>query len=144
MSVEDMKVALAAMENGRIENNEDQTQKGIANVYPPPEGRKPGTLDARWGDKPAEGHNGYPDVYGKAALEAAKDGRGDVIDRLFDSPRTMAQVEQQLMGQHFEHAREGTPHSPMLQRNHLPLKEASVNESDLTLTDKVMRAAGRR
>jgi hypothetical protein len=144
MSVEDLKTTLASMSNGRIEDNEETPQKGVNNVYEKPDGRRPGTLDARWGDPPAEGHNGYPDVYGKAALEAAKDGRGDMIERLFDSPRTMAQVEQSLMAQNFVHARDGMPHSPMLQRNHLPLKEASVNESDLTLTDKVMRLAGRR
>lgn len=142
MSVEELKTALAAMDNGRIENNEDQTNRGVNNVYEPPADRKPGTLDAKWGDKPPEGHNGYPDVYGKAALEAAKDGRGDMIERLFDSPRTMAQVEQSLMSEHFVNAKDGTPHSPMLQRNRLPLKEASVN--DETLTDQVMRVAGRR
>jgi hypothetical protein len=141
MSVEELKVALAAMDNGRIENNEDHTNRGVANVYDPPAGRKPGTLDARWGDHPPEGHNGYPDVYGKAALEAAKDGRTDMIERLFDSPKTMAQVEQSLMAEHFVNAKDGTPHSPMLQRNHLPLKEASA---DQTLTDQVMRVVGHR
>jgi hypothetical protein len=141
MSVEDMKEALAAMSNGRLDDNEETTQKGVGNVYDPPADRRPGTLDAKWGDKPPEGHNGYPDVYGKAALEAAKDGRGDMLERLFDSPRTMAEVEQSLMAQHFDHAREGTPHSPMLQRNRLPLKEASA---DQTLTDQVMRVVGHR
>lgn len=142
MSVEEMKEALAAMSNGRLDDNENETNRGVGNVYDPPADRKPRTLDSRWGDHPPEGHNGYPDVYGKAALEAAKDGRTDMIERLFDSPRTMAQVEQSLMAEHFVNAKDGTPHSPMLQRNHLPLKEASVN--DETLTDQVMRVAGRR
>jgi hypothetical protein len=141
MSVEGLKTAVSAMSNGRLEDNENETNRGVGNVYDPPSDRKPRTLDARWGDAPPQGRNGYPDVYGKAALEAARDGRTDMIERLFDSPKTMAEVEQALMAQNFEHAREGVPHSPMLQRNRLPAKEASADES---LTDSVMRVCGRR
>jgi hypothetical protein len=138
MSVDQLK---QAMENGKVQDNEVTTQKGVADVRTAPNDRAPGTLDARWGDKPAEGHNGYPDVYGQAAVQEAKDGRSSLIERIFDSPKTTAPAEQALMRQNFVHAGDGEPHSPMLQRGHL----AKTAEADRpSLTDRVMRLFGRR
>lgn len=138
MSVEDMKVALAAMSNGQTETNEDSPMKAKVEVYKDPEGRAPGTLDARWGAKPPS-----PVTYGSSTEAAAREGRTEMIERLFDTPKTYAQPEQALMSRLLEHASQGAPHSPMLQRGH-KIKEASVNVRDETLTDQVMRVAGRR
>ena len=148
MSVEDLKTALIKRAaNGAVENNEGDTNKGVADVYPTPPGRSPGTLDARWGDKPAEGHDGYTDVYSTSVRREAEDGRGALLDRLFDSPKSTAPAEQALMHQHFENAGAGDPHSPMLQHGHSPLRGKTAHAvyfDDETLTDQVLRVAGRR
>jgi hypothetical protein len=141
MSVDALKQAMSKGADAP-KTNEDETQKGVADVRTPPGDRSPGTLDARWGDKPAEGHNGYPDVYGQAALQEARDGRGSLLERIFDSPKTTAPAEQALMRQNFVNAGEGTPHSPLLQRGHLPAKTAAADRP--SLTDRVMRLFGRR
>lgn len=131
-------------QNGRLENNEMATQKGVANVYDPPDGRTPGTLDARWGDVPPEGANGYPDIYSKGVMRAAKDTRADMIERIFDSPRTSASPEQAMMSELFVNARDGHPHNPLLQRGRLPVEEHSEKDASETLTDSVMRVVGHR
>lgn len=120
----------------RIEDNENQTNKGLGNVFPPPEGRKPGTLDAQWGDTPPKTEHGDQAVYGTAAEREAKNGRNDMIDRLFDSPKSNAGSEQSEMRELFENADKGNPHSPMLQRGRV---KAAADE---TLTDKVRRIVG--
>jgi hypothetical protein len=123
------------------ETNEDSTQLSVNNLWPSHAGRRPGTLDAKWGDPSPSGVNDYPDVYSSAVMREAKDGRANLLERLFDSPRTSSPAEQALMSEHFENAREGAPHSPMLQRGRLPLKVAHADE---TLTDQVMRVIGFR
>ena len=138
---EAFKSALAKMAEAP-KNNENDTLKGVANVRTQPEDRAPGTLDAKWGDDPPEGHNGYPDVYSTAVMREAKDGRGELIERMFDSPKAVAAKEQALMRQYFENAGEGDPHSPMLQRGNLPLKHAHAEPE--TLTDQVNRVIGFR
>ncbi len=141
MSVEALKQAMSKGADAP-KTNEDETQKGVADVRKSPADRSPGTLNAQWGDKPAEGHNGYPDVYGQAALQEARDGRAGLIERIFDSPKTTAPAEQALMRQNFANASEGTPHNPLLQRGHLPAKTASADRP--SLTDKVLRVIGFR
>jgi hypothetical protein len=126
------------------ETNLDDTNVSVNNVYEQPEGRKPGTLNARWGDAPPEGANGYPDIYSKGVMRAAKDTRADMIERLFDSPGTSASPAQALMSELFENARDGHPHSPLLQRGRLPVAEHSEKDASETLTDAVMRVVGHR
>ena len=138
MSVEDLKNALAKKADA-AKTNENDTQKGVADVREPPPDRAPGTLDAHWGDKPAVGPRGDPSVYGTSVEREAKDTRMGVLDRIFDSPRTSASAEKSVMDAYFEHANEGQPHSPLLQRGH---KTASADEP--TLTDKVNRVIGFR
>lgn len=139
MSVYALKQAMLGKAADAPKNNEDETNKGISNVHRPPEGRAPGTLDAKWGDHPPKGHDGYPDIYSSAVLREGADTRGGMLERLFDAPKTDAKTEQALMGQHFNNARQGAPHSPMLQRGRI--KAASAEE---TLTDAVMRVVGHR
>ena len=120
--------------------NEDDTVLGVGNVYKKPEGRTPGTLDARWGDDPQVSPDGSTANYGTAVREEAHDDRNEMIERLFDSPKGSAQTEQQEMRQLLLNADEGHPHSPMLQRGH----EGKIARADMTLTDLVMRTVGHR
>ena len=125
------------------QTNEDDTQLGVNNVYEPPPGRHPGTLSAKWGDQPPAGASGDPDIYGKAVLRGAQDTRSDMIERLFDSPGTSASAEQAAMAALFENAKDGRPHSPMLQRGRLPTEEHTEKNAE-TLTDSVLRVIGHR
>jgi hypothetical protein len=131
-------VAKQAAETGgaRIENNEEQTNKGVGDVHTAPKDRKPGTLDARWGDHPPVSKNGDQAVFGTAAEREAKDGRNEMIERLFDSPKSSASAEQALMSQNFTGAADGHPHSPLLQRGRVK------TAADETLTDKVRKVIG--
>ncbi len=145
MTVEDLKLALLAKQADAPKNNEDETNRGVANVYDPPENRKPRTLDSRWGDHPAVDQDGHAAVFGTAALAAVEDGRGKMVERLFSSPATMAPVEQALMRANFAGFNEAIHHSPLMQRGHTPLqKEKRASTADETLTDQVLRVAGRR
>lgn len=126
------------------ETNLDGTNVSVNNVYEQPPGRHPGTLRAKWGDTPPEGANGYPDIYSTGVMRAAQDTRADMIERIFDSPATSAPAEQAMMSELFVNARDGHPHSPLLQRGRLPIKEHSEVDGGRTLTDEVMRVIGRR
>lgn len=121
-------------------NNEDETQKGVQNVYGPPAGREPGTLDAKWGDKPKDGPDGYPVNHSTGVRREARDGREGLLERLFDSLKATAPAEQAQMKAHYDHAGEGHPHSPVLQRGH----SEKVARAEETLTDTVRRVVGRR
>jgi hypothetical protein len=140
--VEFLKQALAAMGNGKVENNEATPQKGVANVYPNPADRGAGTLNAPWGEKPAVDKDGAPVAYGKAVMDAADEGRQKMVERLFDSIGPAAKADQSLISSMFTHANERVPHSVLLR--HGREKTASDNEKDRTLTDKVMAIVGRR
>lgn len=142
MSIDLLKQALAAMDHGRLESNETTPQKGIADVYPNPADRGAGTLDAPWGEKPAVDKDGASVAYGKAVTEASLEGRQRMAERLFDSLPVAAAADKKLIGEMFTHANERVPHSILLQ--HGREKTASVNEKDLSLTDKVVKICGRR
>jgi len=139
MSVDALKQAMLGKVADAPKNNEDDTNKGISDVRKPPEDRKPGTLDAKWGDRPAEDQTHDPAVHSSAVRREAADTRGQMLERLFDAPKADAKTEQALMGQNFANARQGSPHSPMLQRGRVKMAEA-----DETLTDSVMRVIGHR
>jgi hypothetical protein len=142
MDLEEMKTALGTkLAELTTPTNEDQTVKGIIDVRKDPADRAPGTLDAKWGDEPPKGQNGYPDVYSTAVMHESHDGRASLIDRLFDSPRSTAPAEQAEMRQLFANADKGEPHSPMLQ--HGKHKHAHMH-LDETLADQVVRVVGIR
>lgn len=126
------------------ETNLDDTQKGVSNVYEAPSGRKPSTLDAPWGEQPPAGPSGDPDIYGTAVMRSAQDTRANMIERIFDSPTTSAPAEQALMNSLFENARDGRPHSPLLQRGKSITKDHGEDKEAETLTDQVNRVVGFR
>jgi hypothetical protein len=141
MSVDALKQAMLGKVADAPKTNENDTNKGVADVREAPAGRAPDTLDAKWGDHPAKGIDGHSDVYSSAVLREARDGRSDLLERLFDSPKTTASVEQALVRKNFGDVdRDRVSHSPMLQRGRV--KTASADEE--SLTDKVMRVVGRR
>lgn len=133
MSVEDLKAALSKSAEAPADN-EDGINRGVNSVWPVPDDRKPGTIDAKWGDRPPANMVNN----GTSVVEAAKDGREDMIERLFDSPKTTAPAEQAAMSALFGGMASAESHSPLLTRG----KEKKA--SDETLTDKVVRIAGRR
>ena len=75
MSDDDLRDAFLSKVADAPKTNENDTNKGINNVYGPPPGRQPGTLDARWGDPPKTGPDGYPINYGTAVRREAGDDR---------------------------------------------------------------------
>jgi hypothetical protein len=131
MSVEELKRALMGKVADAPKNNENDTLIGTGNVQPPPAGRKPGTVDAKWGDPPPP-----PETYGSSVKREAQNDRGDLLDRILDSPRTSAPAEQSLMQQYFA-TRDGHPHAPLLQRG-----RERAGDDDGTLTDQVRRVVG--
>lgn len=136
MSIAHLKEATAKLAAGGLETNEDETTKGKANVYPPPPGREPGTLSARWGD--AAGHTV---VNSTAAVEAAREGREGMVERLFNSPSTSGPAEQELIRTLFNRDTVEDavkPHSAMLRHGR------TKTASDETLTDRVLRVVGHR
>jgi hypothetical protein len=143
MSIDLLKQALATLNRGRIEDNEETRQKGVASVYPNPEGRASHSLDAPWGEPPAVDKDGASVAYGKAVMEASEEGRQKMVERLFDSIGPAAKADQALVSSMFTHANERVPHSVLLQHGRGE-KTASVNEKDLSLTDKVVAICGRR
>ena len=132
MSVETLKQAMLNKAADQMHNNEDEAMQRPVQVHHDPAGRKPGTLDALWGDEPPD-----PEQHSDAVRREAKDDRNEQLERLFTSPASSARSEQAEMNQLLEHAGEGHPHSPLLQRG----KQASADD---TLTDQVVRVVGRR
>ncbi len=140
MSVKDLKRTMMGKVADAPKTNEDDTNKSVGNVYEPPPGRAPETIDAQWGDKPKEGPDGYPVNYGTGTRREARNGRNEMLERLFDQLGPSATAQQAEMKQLFENAGEGHPHSPVLQRGHTDKLAQAEDES---LLDKVVRVCGR-
>ena len=134
MSDDILREAFMGKQAAAPKTNEDDTNKGVNNVYNPPAGRAPGTIDARWGDTPPTD----PVQHSTAVKREAYDDRNEQIERLLDSPATSAKAEQNLLSAYLEHASEGHPHSPLLQRGH---KTASAGRP-ASLTDEILRVVG--
>jgi hypothetical protein len=133
MSVKYLKQALREkLAAGSTETNEDEMTRGKANVYPDPPGSKQNTAGGNVG-------------YSEAAVEAAKQTREEMVERLFDSPKTTAASEQALVNSLFseEAIRERSlPHSIMQRRGR---DTSTVKQAEAeTLTDKVRRVTGLR
>lgn len=140
MSVDALKQAMTSMKTAEaVETNEGQMTRGVNNVYPNPPGRKPETLDAKWGDKPPP-----PMTFGEGVNEAAEEGREKMIDRLFDAAGPSATADQALLRDIFnaETVNAGhMPHSALLRRGRVKIEKTAEDE---TLTEKVHRVTGLR
>lgn len=131
MSVQDMQRAFGDKQAETLPNNEDATTVGAMNVYPNPSDRKPGTLDARWGDKPTA-----PVENSEAVEREARNDRVELLGRLFDTLEPARENEKKLMSAQFS-TQNYEAHSPLLQP-----KVASVLRPDATLADQVSRVVG--
>jgi len=138
MSVEDLKFALQRMKFAEsMKDNENDTLVGTMNVYPNPEGRDAGTIDAPWGEDP-----GNPRPHGTGVETESKEDREKLIDRVFNGTAQYSAADKALIAQHFNHGKDGQheSHSPLLTRKtaakHVP--------SAPTLTEQVRTVMGRR
>lgn len=116
---------------GSLGSNENETVRGKAQVYNDPEGYHP--------PSPKGGDVGYS----TAAVEAAKETREEMAERLFGKALGSAAVDQQLVdGLFSDEAKKDRqqPHSLMQRRGRT--KTASVEHE--TLSDKVRRVTGLR
>jgi hypothetical protein len=99
-------------------NNEDQTVKGKTQVHPDPADRKPGTIDARWGDKPSVDHDGYPNDHSSGVTDESNKDRHGVLSSLFEDMGAASTADQALVNQYFStpSGERRTPHSPLLHK----------------------------
>src|SRR5579862_7388811 len=86
-------------------NNESSMNRGVMNVYDQPEGRKPGTIDAHWGDLPPARPLGYTGDYGKGVMDQARDVRHGVLGRVFDGIGAARANAKALLDEMLEHAK---------------------------------------
>lgn len=128
--------------NGTVPNNENQTTVGVMNLHTKPEGRRPGTMDALWGDEPSK------ELNGAGVVREGNDDRRGLLGRIFDSLESANAEAKAEMAERFQHvaSHEYEAHSPLLQREKTAaavlVDEHSPEEG--SLTDRVVRIAGRR
>lgn len=131
-------------DNGELPDNQDMDDTGLMNVYPAPEGRSPGTIDAKWGDKPAPRPLGYVGNYGKGAFDTAKDVRHGVLSRVFSGMEQAKDNTRKTMSELLEHAASGEHESHSAAMTQEKTSAARHLPEDESLTDRVMAVCGRR
>lgn len=130
--------------NGEMKDNEDDTNNGVMNVYPQPPGRSPGTIDAKWGDKPAPRPLGHDGNYGKGAFDEAMDVRHGVLGRVLDGMPQAKEHTRRTMAQLLEHAASGEHESHSAALSQEKTSAAQHLPDDPSLTDQVVAVCGRR
>jgi len=115
---------------GEMATNEDETNKGVLEVYKTPAGRAPGTVDAKWGDTPLKD----PQVHGSGVLREAGEGRKYLLGRLFSSMPSASTNAKGVVGAAFDTTNYES-HSPLLHKE----KTASTT----SLSERVRKVAGR-
>lgn len=118
---------------GEMATNEDETNKGVLEVYKTPAGRSPGTVDAKWGDTPLSD----PQIHGSGVLREANEGRKELLGRVFDSMPAASANAKASVGDLFS-TKDYASRSTLLGHS----KTASSPES-LTLSERVRKVAGR-
>lgn len=108
--------------------------------YKEPEDRSSGDMDAPWGEAPKVHPNKHHHVVhlSDSALDAVRQSREDLLDKLFDGRDSTDKTEQALMSQHFKHVSSGefTTSSPQL-------SEKAKHSMPETLMEKIRRVTGR-
>lgn len=80
MSIEQLKQAMLRVKSAEsLRTNEDAPTTGENNVYPDLVGREHSELDLTWGEK----KNHEERHFGSGVLEASKESREKMLDRLF-------------------------------------------------------------
>ena len=121
-------------------DNEHEGTVGTTGLYPSPEDRGEGTVDAPWGEKDGRLIDGkhQPNHHSNGAYAEFKKGREELLSRIFDGKGSSDKTEQGLISQSFSHGASGdfSTSSPQLSGK---AKEASQHE---TLLDRTRRLVG--
>lgn len=121
-----------------------ETTVGVnPDLYPDPEDRPAGNMDARWGE--SDGKDGQtPLHYSKETLRQFKEGREKMLASLFDNKNSSDSTDQKLLGQQLSHAASGdfeTSSPQLASKTDMAIhKTSSIPE---TLADQVRRITGR-
>ena len=123
------------------DDDEDESTVGVnPDLYPDPEDRPKGNIDASWGegDVPKSTEHATAEHYSDAAYQQFIEGRQEMLDNIFASKQPAAKAEQALMGQHLQHAASGNYESraPLLEEEALdPVKQAELDFFDGIVDD---------
>lgn len=121
------------------------TVGGNPDQYPDPEDSGAGSIDARWGDKDDSGDGQGPNDavhHSTEVIKKFREGREDMLDKLFDGKASSDGAEQKLMGSHLKHVASGDFQSraPQLKPKSSIQKTSSVPQ---TLMERVRETYGR-
>lgn len=128
--------------NGALPDNVNMGVTGVMNVYENPEGREPGTLNAKWGDKPIERPLNHVGDYGEGVMEMAHDTRHGVLDRVFSGTSEARRAARAEIAANFVHGANGEyeARTALLSKE----KTASANVFDEgSLSDRIRSLVGR-
>lgn len=115
----------------QTETDENRIVPGKLQVHTDPAGRQPGTIHAKWGDKPALDADGYPIAHGSGATDEAEEDRRGVLERILENVGDASTADKALISQNFHTTDTHTPHSILLQ------KEGMEKRHDPTLSESV-------
>lgn len=123
----------------QVGNDENTSVKGKQEVHPDPADRKPGTIDAKWGDKPQLDSDGYPNEHGSGITEENNKDRRGVLNALFEDMGAASTADQAFVNQHFSTpaGERRPPHSPLLQK-----EGEAVQKEVPTLREQVRSTLG--
>lgn len=112
----------------------DASVKGKQEVHPDPTDRQPGSIHAKWGDRPALDSDGYPSDHASGVVQEGNKDRRGVLEALFEDMGAASTADQALVNQYFSTpSGERRPaHSPLLQKE----GEAHRKEA-LTLREQI-------
>jgi hypothetical protein len=131
-------------DNGEMPDNQGMATEGLMNVYPPPPGRSPGTIDGHWGDAPPPRPLGHDGNYGKGAFDAAMDARHGVLKRIFDGIPEAKENARKTIRELFEHGGDHEHESHTAVMAEEKTSSARHLPEDESLTDRVLAVCGRR
>ena len=134
MDLNEMAARLRTKMAEQVGNDEGRIVPGKQEVHPEPGDRKPGTIDAKWGDKPALDSDGYPNQHGSGVEEENNKDRRGVLQTVFENMGVAATADQAFVDQHFStpFGERRPAHSPLLQK-----EAATYQKNTLTLREQV-------
>ena len=137
MSVELLKQAMERMasEESSLPNDGDKSTVGVNNVYPNPEGRESGNIDAPWGEKP----DPRVQPHGSGVESEAADVRKGVLGRVLDGIPQASAADRGLIGRMFR-----TPASQRHESHSVLLGGGNEKRSSASLSERVLELTGRR
>ena len=134
------------MDPGESPGDDNASTVGVnPNQYADPEDSGAGSIDASWGDKDDSGDGQGPNDavhHSTEVIQKFREGREDMLDKLFDGKASSDAAEQELLGAHLSHAASGQFQSsaPQLKAKSSIQKTSSVPQ---TLMERVRATYGR-